>query len=139
MLTDLCFPLFQRVFGGGAKKDSAQLEFTELLMYLHTVFLQDLTELMHFYPEDHLLRQVQVIRFILDHPDFVSFSAEVQAAVERPLPEVPVNMKMVRAQLFNLFDVFLQNVHGTLLHAYIVHRTLRTCHDFSDGVGPRSS
>ena len=100
-MIDLCLPLFQREFGTDAQKDSALLEFMELLMYLRTVFLQDLTELVRFYPEDHLLWQVPVIRFILDHPDFVSFSADVQAAVERALPEDPVNMKMVRAQLFN--------------------------------------
>ena len=86
----------QRESGPEDKKDTALMEFMELLIHLRMVVLQDLTELVRFYPEDHLLWQVPVIRYILDQPEFTTFSAEVQAAVEGAVTEDPVNITLVR-------------------------------------------
>ena len=91
-----CSFIMQRESGPEDKKDTALMEFMELLIHLRTVVLQDLTELVRFYPEDHLLWQVPVIRHILDQPEFTTFSAEVQAAVEGAVTEDPVNITLVR-------------------------------------------
>ena len=47
-----CSFIMQRESGPEDKKDTALMEFMELLIHLRTVVLQDLTELIRFYPED---------------------------------------------------------------------------------------
>ena len=68
----------------------------DVLIHLRGVLLQNLAELIRFYPAEHMMWQIPLMRDILDSKEFSVFSDEVHAKVAAAVYESPQALRQAR-------------------------------------------
>lgn len=85
-----------------------------LLIHMRSVILQDVAELVRFYPEDHLMWHIPLMRFILDSDEFAEFGSQVNDCVKAAVGDEPQSKSTVRGRADTAHPVSQRNLQFRL-------------------------